>query len=272
MERFCSILPTPLLASYVKEYWFLSTDSTFEGRQRAIPTGYMGIILNRGGDIYSQKEGLFPRAYLFGQSVKPVDMYFNNLNLIIVILQPLACKALFNLAGHELKGQSIELGLLSQQFKELESRLFQVHDEKSIACLVDTILLSHIHKQTDYNYKRFIPVLQSIDMGESNISTLADEACLGYKQFKRLFVEYIGLNPKEFIQIKRLSKTLHLLQTMPFTSLSDIANKCGYYDKSHLIREVKSFSGYTPNDFLLNADSYSDNRSLFQSFFVDIKT
>lgn len=42
-------------------------------------------------------------------------------------------------------------------------------------------------------------------------------------------------------------------------------------DKSHLIREVKFLSGYTPNEFLSNADPYSDNRSLFQSFFVDIR-
>lgn len=132
MNRFLSILPSPLLAPYIKVYWFLSTDSIHQGKQRAIPSGCAGLIFNRGGNIYSEEYGLHPRAYLFGQSIRPVSMYFDNLN--------------------------------------------------------------------------------------------------------------------------------------------EIACKCGYYDKSHLIREVKSMSGYTPNEFLSNADPYTDSRSLFQSFFVDIRT
>lgn len=272
MERFQSILPSPLLAPYVKEYWFLSADGTHQRKQRAIPSGYAGLIFNRGGNIYSEEYGLFPKSYLFGQSVKPVNMWFDNLNLVIVVFKPIGIKILFNISSHELKGQNIELDLLSPQFKELESRITETYDEQTAICLMENFLFEYIRKCEDYNYKRFIPVIQSIEMGENNISILADKACLGYKQFKRLFSEYIGLNPKEFIQISRFSRTLHSLQTNSSTSLNEIAYKCGYYDKSHLIREVKSFSGYTPNEFLLNADPYSDYRSLFQSFFVDIKT
>jgi AraC-like DNA-binding protein len=243
----------------------------FQGRQRTIPSGYAGLLLNRGGNIYSDEYRLFPKSYLFGQSVKPVDMCFDNLNLIMVIFKPLGVRILFNIAGYELKGQYVELDLLGWQFKELENLLSQIQDEKTIASLIDAFLLNHPYKPLDYNYKRLIPAIQSIESGEYNISQLADKSCLGYKQFKRLFAEYVGLNPKEFIQINRFSKTLRLLQTSSATSLSEIANKCGYYDKSHLIRDVKSFSGYTPNQFLANADPYSADRSLFQSFFVDIK-
>lgn len=272
MERFRSILPSPLLAPYVKEYWFLSTDSTYQGKQRAIPTGYTGLVFNRGGNIYSEKYNLHPKSYLIGQSVKSVNMGFDNLNLVIVVFQPTTIKVLLRIPGYELKGQNIGLNLLGSQFKELEARLLESHDDQAVVRLIESFLLACIYKGNDYNYKRFTSVIQSIKMGEYNISTLADSACLGYKQFKRLFSEYIGLNPKEFIQINRFSKVLHSLQTSSTTNLNEIAYKCGYYDKSHLIRDVKAFSGYTPNEFLLNADPYSDYRSLFQSFFVDIKT
>ena len=43
--------------------------------------------------------------------------------------------------------------------------------------------------------------VQNINEGEGNISVLSQTACLGYKQFKRIFAEYVGLNPKDFIQI-----------------------------------------------------------------------
>jgi len=272
MERFLSISPSPLLAPYVKEYWFLSTDSMNQGKQRAIPSGYIGLIFNCGGHIYSEEYGLHPKSYIFGQSIRPVNMYFNNLNLVIVILQPLAIKVLLNISGCELKGKNIGLDLLNPQFNELENRLLNTHNEQAIVCLIDSFLLNSLQKNKDYNYKRFTSTVQLIQMGESNIPNLADKACLGYKQFKRLFAEYIGLNPKEFIQINRFSKTLHSLQTSSSTNLNEIACKCGYYDKSHLIREIKNLSGYTPHEFLSNVDAYSDYRSLFQSFFVNIGT
>lgn len=272
MERFLSISPSQLLAPYIKEYWFLSADSAYQGKQRAIPSGYTGLIFNRGGNIYSEEYGLHPESYLFGQSVRPVDLRFDNLNLVIVIFQAIGIKALLNMSGYELKGQNVGFDLLSPRFKELENRLFDTHDEQKVVYLIERFLLNSFRKSEDYNYKRFSPVIQSIEMGENNISKLADRACLGYKQFKRLFSEYTGLNPKEFIQINRFSKTLRSLQTNPSSNLNETACKCGYYDKSHLIREIKSLSGYTPNEFLLNADPYSDYRSLFQSFFVDIRT
>ena len=272
MERFLSISPSPLLAPYVKEYWFLSTDNMYQGKQRAIPSGYVGLIFNCGGDIYSEEYGLHPKSYLFGQSIRPVNMYFNNLNLVMIILQPVALKVLLNISGCELKGENIELDLLSPHFKELENRLLNAYDERTVVCLIESFLLGILHKREDYNYKRFVSIVQLIEMGENNISNLADKACLGYKQFKRIFAEYVGLNPKEYIQINRFSKTLHLLQTSSSTNLNEIACKCGYYDKSHLIREIKNLSGYTPHEFLSNTDAYSDYRSLFQSFFVNIRT
>ena len=240
MERFRSILPSPLLASYVKEYWFLSTDSAYKGKQRAIPSGYAGLIFNRGGNIYSDEYGSFPKSYLFGQTIRPVNMCFDNLNLVIVVFQPIGVKALFNISGSELKGKNIALDLLNTQFKELEERLFEADDEQTAVYLIENLLFERINSCEDYNYRRFAPVVQSVEMGENDISKLAEKACLGYKQFKRLFSEYIGLNPKELIQINRFSRTLHSLQTSSSTNLNEIACKCGYYDKSHLIRDLKS--------------------------------
>lgn len=46
------------------------------------------------------------------------------------------------------------------------------------------------------NANRIITTVQNINEGEGNISVLSQTACLGYKQFKRIFAEYVGLNPK----------------------------------------------------------------------------
>jgi len=273
MDQFQVIQPSKLLVPYIKQYWFLRVDSVAQGSQRAIPAGSMGLAFNRGERMYvSFDNSLLPRSYLFGQSVKYVDTCFGKLDLIIVVFQPIGAKAFFRMPMNELNGRSIAIDALSDpQIPELEDRLMSTPDNQACAHRIEEFLLKRLSQVEECNFKRLASVVRSVHYGESNISTLADTACLSYKQFKRIFAEYAGLNPKEFLQISRFTKATHMLQTQPAISLNELVYECGYYDRSHLIKNFKTFSGYTPTEFLANSDPYSDDRSLFQSFFIDTK-
>lgn len=74
----------------------------------------------------------------------------------------------------------------------------------------------------------------------------------------RLFNDYVGAGPKEFMRIVRFHKALYTLQThlaMPFTVL---AHECGYHDRAHLIRDFRQFSGYTPGEYVAVCAPFSD--------------
>jgi len=273
MDKFQIIQPSALLAPYVKQYWFLRVDSVAHGSQRAIPCGSMGLAFNRGDKIYSSFEkGYQPRSHLFGQSTTYADMYFEKLDLIIVVFQPIGAKVFFSMPMDELRGQNIEIDALSDsQIMELEDRLMAIADNQTCVHQIERFLLNRLYRFEAYNYKRLTSAIGTINYRENNVSTLAHEACLSQKQFKRIFTDYVGLNPKEFLQIARFSKTTHTLQTQPLISLDDLAYKYGYYDRSHLIKDFKTFSGYTPTEFIANCDPYSDYMSLFQTFFIDTK-
>ncbi|HJV78520.1 MAG TPA: helix-turn-helix domain-containing protein [Paludibacter sp.] len=273
MDKFQIIQPSRLLAPYVKQYWFLRVDSVAQGSQRAIPSGSMGLVFNRGDRIYSSLEkGFQSRSYLFGQSTVYVDMHFGKLDMIIVVFQPIGAKAFFRMPMNELNGESVAIGALSDpQIMELEDRLMYTADNQTCVHWIEQFLLKRLYQFEEYNYKRLTSAIRAINYRESNVSALAHEACLSQKQFKRIFTNYVGLNPKEFLQIARFTKTSHTFQTQPKTSLNELAYKCGYYDRSHLIKDFKTFSGYTPTEFLANCDPYSDYKSLFQSFFIDTK-
>jgi len=173
---------------------------------------------------------------------------------------------------NELNGQSIALDALSDpHIMELEDRLMDIADNQTCVHLIEQFLLKRLYQFEEYNYKRLTSVISAINYRENNVSALAHEACLSQKQFKRIFTDYIGVTPKEFLQITRFTKTTYTLQTQPKMSLNELAYKCGYYDRSHLIKDFKIFSGYTPTEFLANCDPYSDYKSLFQSFFIDTK-
>ena len=273
MDKFQIIQPSRLLAPFVKQYWFLQVDSVAQGSQRAIPSGSMGLVFNRADRICSSPEKDFQsRSHFFGQSTAYADMYFEKLDLILVVFQPIGAKAFFRMPMNELSGQSIALDALSDpQILELEDRLMNIVDNRTCVHLIEQFLLKRLYQFEEYNYKRLTSVISAINYRENNVSALAHEACLSQKQFKRIFTDYVGLNPKEFLQITRFTKTSHTLQIQPKMSLNELAYKCGYYDRSHLIKDFKIFSGYTPTDFLANCDPYSDYKSLFQSFFMNTK-
>lgn len=173
---------------------------------------------------------------------------------------------------NELKGLSLGLNMLNNPLiREMGNRIMDAEDSFTCVQVIESYLIKCFHKEKEYNHRRVASAVDLIMQGETDIVKLAQNACLSYKQFQRIFTEYTGLMPKEYIKINRFSKALHRLQTKPALSLSGLADECGYYDKSHLIKDIKSLSGYTPSQFMLNADPYSKEKSLFQSVCVDIK-
>ena len=87
---------------------------------------------------------------------------------------------------------------------------------------------------------------------------MANTACLSTKQFSRIFTEYVGASPKEFQRIVRVQRVLYLLQENPQYNFAQLAYSCGFSDQSHMIREFKLFTGYTPLEYLLICSPVSD--------------
>ena len=101
-------------------------------------------------------------------------------------------------------------------------------------------------------------VIKGITQPMINVSTLLQIACLSDKQLSRIFAEYVGSMPKEVIRIVRLQRALYSLQNSATENFTQLAYECGFYDQAHLIKEFKTFSGYTPKEYLLVCDPYSD--------------
>ena len=58
----------------------------------------------------------------------------------------------------------------------------------------------------------------------------------------------ITLDPKLFARILRFQKAVSLVDHEP--SWAAIAQRSGYYDQAHLIRDFQQFSGDSPTEFL----------------------
>ena len=133
---------------------------------------------------------------------------------------------------------------------ELSDLVKQVTDTSDNAVcirLIERFFLRRLYTLPEYNLKRMSAVFHEINLRpQINISHLSETACLSSKQFGRIFADYVGTTPKEFIRIVRMQRALSMLQqdaTIPFVQ---VAYECGFSDQSHMIKEFKLFFRVTP--------------------------
>ncbi|MBX2945348.1 MAG: helix-turn-helix transcriptional regulator [Cyclobacteriaceae bacterium] len=75
---------------------------------------------------------------------------------------------------------------------------------------------------------------------------LAQVMGYSHKHIVSLFRERAGLTPKAVQKIYRMNSVIKNLSTKNALDLPDLAYALGYSDQSHMIREVKRFTGFTP--------------------------
>ena len=67
---------------------------------------------------------------------------------------------------------------------------------------------------------------------------------LSQRQFERRFVAHWGMAPKQFQVIARLNSTLGNALATPGGTVVDLAADQGYYDQSHMARDVRRLAGH----------------------------
>jgi len=135
--------------------------------------------------------------------------------------------------------------------------------------LIENFLESRLPNFNKLNYKRMKKAVELIsENNDINIKELADLTCLSYRQFTRIFKNYMGLPPVEFAKVIRFQRYLNLLHSNNYLKNWQNALDSGYYDQSHLIKDFKLFTGNTVNNYIkLNCpySQYFGHHCIFQT-------
>ncbi|MBE6738996.1 MAG: helix-turn-helix domain-containing protein [Ruminococcaceae bacterium] len=81
-----------------------------------------------------------------------------------------------------------------------------------------------------------------------NMRDLADMDNVSLRYFEKLFKEYSGVSPKEYMDSRRISYIKILLCENNMT-LDEIAQRLSFYDSGHLCRFFKQKTGLTPTEY-----------------------
>lgn len=262
MEKFSIIHPSSILSPYIKNYWILEMEDIAHISERIIPTGYINLVFHRGNRMYSSSDrDLQPRSFICGQSMGFSDLSTTDtVNMIVVVFQAHGASAFFDIPLNEFYEQTISVNDIEDKaLKDLGKRIVETADNQVCINLIEQFLLKRLDSIKDYNYKRISAAIESINtQNQIKMEDIAEKVCLSYKQFNRVFAQHVGTGPKEFSRIVRFHRALYTLQNNTNINLTELTYRCGFYDQSHLIREFKSFSGYTPTEYLTICVPYSD--------------
>lgn len=82
--------------------------------------------------------------------------------------------------------------------------------------------------------------------GRIGIAALSDRLDLSARQLQRRFSERIGLTPKAYARLARLTRATELADRRAQPDWAAIAVECGYSDQAHFVRESVAQTGLSP--------------------------
>ena len=86
---------------------------------------------------------------------------------------------------------------------------------------------------------------------EISVEELAAICKLSVSHFRKIFKEQIGISPLQYREALRINWAKQLLKSDLFT-ISEIAEKLGYYDIYHFSKSFKNHIGLSPKQYLNN--------------------
>lgn len=252
------ILPSVALQPFVHHYWVLKT-ADFSMSNIILPDGCLHWMFHRKKSfdvdnisqdgIKASATGLYDKAIHISST--------EDVELITVFFHPYAAGAIMGMPCKVLSYDNIDFeSLESLEFKELKRHVLDADStEECIDFIEDFILKRLIKTQGSPHIKQLQKVFGMMKAKpDVRIDELASAACLSDRQFRRVFMDNVGMNPKQIQRIMRFRQaTNEIIRTSP-ENLDDVLYTNGYTDHSHFNHEFHDIVGVSPTEYIASLE------------------
>lgn len=248
------ILPSMPLRPFVHHYWTMRADRSSFG-MNIIPTGCMKWMFHRGNPfVINGVDDSSNVASICGQYNTGVLVRMNGYSdLIFVFFRPYALKVILNMPGDAFMDDNIDMESVGiPGMRELKWRVLECDDNNVAIGYIEEFIMRRLAANPDFSQvRRMVAVCDEIDRHPGvGIDDLSNVACLSERQFRRVFLENVGMTPKQMIRTKRFFFATKAIQALDSGDFTDIVDKLGFTDHSHFNKEFKAFAGMSPTDYL----------------------
>jgi AraC-like DNA-binding protein len=250
--------PCTALQPYVMCYYVWEQQEAFAEKLEvhSPPNGLGGMVFNYGDTCYSRNDKgrwePLPASFIAGQFSRNYTLLLGRkAGMVGVAFLPAGLSHLLGIPMVTFTDQRLDLALvLGLNAALLEEQVLESADRHERIKVLERFLLARLCKltvKTDVVDQAVASIVQQ--KGILSINRLSDSLCISPRQFRRRFVEKVGISPKLFSRIKRFNY-ISGLSSAASVSWMDIVHEGGYYDQAHFIRDFCDFSGKKPSDFV----------------------
>lgn len=248
------IIPNKILNPYVQSIWIQDNNSDASKIEfqptTVLPATNTEFIFHYKDPfikIDNNNDVILPKFLFCGQRTKPVYVKAaGKTGMIIFNMSPFRVSSLINLNMSETVDKTIDFYDIfdSKILRETEEKFDEANDPLKKIKIMEDFLISILKGNREDLLVSNISDKINFNFGKIHISKIAKEYKISRRNLFRRFNNNFGVNPKQLSRIIRFQKALYLKKSG--MQWADICEKCNYYDQSHFIKEMKEFSGVSP--------------------------
>lgn len=253
--EFVAASPHPALRGSVLRYEGYAQGDDAPFRFRALPCTFAPLILEFGGEWHLQDGHGTMRLSSFAAGLGDGPVLIESRGrprCLQIDLTPIGARRLLGAPMHELANRSVDLGdLLGTAGAELVERVAGAPDWPSRFAIVDRALRRRLadapaaDPEVTWSLGRL-----AASGGAAPIAGLARELGWSHRRLIARFRDAVGLPPKRVARILRFERVTALIDEPGPVDWARAAAGLGYFDQSHLAREVRELSGLAPTALL----------------------
>ncbi len=232
-------------------------------REQIAPTGstVAGIVLGPpilqaplGGSTCTAVNG-----FVIGPHDRPiVNEPTGETYCLGVVATPVGASAVFGLAPATLRGRVVELGDGWPSGVPLRTAVAALSDPDEMLDLVESVLLDGLDLHVR-GVERCAEAVAALEADPTrSVAALAHDLGISHAHLDREFARVVGLTPRVLSRILRMRRLLESIDPSRPVRWTEEAERWGWFDQAHLIRDFKRHTGVTPSQYVAAQRTYGD--------------
>jgi AraC-like DNA-binding protein len=262
--RFETCSPGPPLARFIDYFWTLH-DVPVHATGRLVPSGTLDLVVNLHEDIVRIDDPHTSVCHVHSGAVAAGAygryFVFNNparTSVIGVHFRPGGALPFMGAPPGELANRHVDLDLLwGRSAVELRERLCAATTSTERFTILASTLRSRLPDHVPGHPALPFAIGQLARPG-CTVGEVAANVELSRRRFVHVFTRDVGMTPKRLSRVLRFQRASELARRVKAPDWGQLALACGYFDQSHLIKDVGEFAGTTPAGLVGVPEQFED--------------
>lgn len=176
--------------------------------------------------------------------------YIGKTNEISIYFKPLGINAFLEKPFSSYTSGTISEFNPFEDYEKAMNEVFKIKDDTQKIEFIENYLLTKIKEFRHPFLHQAIELMINTQKQKLSITEIAKKNAISRTTFNKQFLLHIGTTPNQFIKIERFRNTLKMFaKNSTKEQLIDIVYLVDYFDQSHMVKDFKSFTGYSPKIF-----------------------